>query len=95
MAANLQPRHPADAIAVVLVQPLDGDLEDLPPTLGAVAVKRLRVSAKDQAAVLLDLLDEPSTGPVRRNVPVRVVPDVGLSLLAEGVIVHVLDQRAE
>src|SRR5271157_5517747 len=85
MAANFQPRHPADAIAIALVQPLDGDLENLPTALGAVAVERLRMGAEDQAAVLLDLLDEPSSGAVRRDEPVGVTLDVGLGLLAEGV----------
>ena len=95
MAANLHRRHPADAIAIMLVQPLDGDLEDLPSALRAVAIERLGVSAEGQAAVLLDLLDEPSGGAVSRNVPVGVALDVRLGLLAEGMVVHVLDQRAE
>jgi len=38
---DLQAGHPLDTFAVVLVQTVDGDLEDLQPALGPIAIERL------------------------------------------------------
>ncbi len=94
VAANLQPRHPLDAVAVVPLETIDGDLKDLKTAFRSVAVERLGVRVEDHALAGLDAVHKLAGRAVGRDVAVGVALDVGLGLLAEGVVVNIADAGA-